>query len=205
MKTIMTTIIAFIALNLFAGEGLKVGDKAADFKLKNVDGKYVSLSDFKDAKGFVVVFTCNECPYAKAYQDRLISIDKKYKLKGFPVIAVNPNDPSLSPADSYENMIKRAKEKNYSFPYLYDESKQVYKKYGATNTPHVYILQKDNSGNLIVKYIGAVDDNYQDEEAVKKPYIENAIEALLQNKEPDPGFTKAIGCSVKAKPATAQL
>ncbi len=205
MRTIMTSIIALFALSLFAGEGLKVGDKASDFKLKNVDGKYVSLADFKDAKGYVVVFTCNECPYAKAYQDRLISLDKKFKSKGYPVIAVNPNDPSLSPADTYENMVKRAKEKNYTFPYLYDESHQVFRKFGATNTPHVYILQKDNSGNLIVKYIGTIDDNYQDAQAVKKPYIENAIEALLQNKEPDPGFTKAIGCGVKAKPATARM
>jgi peroxiredoxin len=204
MKTIMTTFIAFVALNLFAGEGLKVGDKAVDFKLKNVDGKYLSLSDFKDAKGFVVVFTCNECPYAKAYQDRLISIDKKFKSRGYPVIAVNPNDPSVSPADSYENMVKRAKEKSYTFPYLFDESNQVFRNYGATNTPHAYILQKEN-GELIVKYIGAVDDNYQDAQAVKKPYIENAIESLLQNKEPNPEFTKAIGCSVKAKPSTAQL
>lgn len=205
MKTIMTSFLAFIALNLFAGEGLKVGDKAPDFKLKNVDGKYVSLSDFSDAKGFVVVFTCNNCPYAKAYQDRLIALDKKYKAKGYPVVAVNPNDPSVEPADSYENMVKRAKEKGYTFPYLYDESHQVYKKYGATNTPHIYVLQKGSSGDLVVKYIGTIDDNYQDASAVRKPYIENAIEALLQNKEPDPSFTKAIGCSIKAKPASAQL
>lgn len=170
-----------------------------------MDGKYVSLSDFSDAKGFVVVFTCNNCPYAKAYQDRLIALDKKYKAKGYPVVAVNPNDPSVEPADSYENMVKRAKEKGYTFPYLYDESHQVYKKYGATNTPHIYVLQKGSSGDLVVKYIGTIDDNYQDASAVRKPYIENAIEALLQNKEPDPSFTKAIGCSIKAKPASAQL
>jgi peroxiredoxin len=205
MKTIMTIMLAFVALNLLAAEGLKVGDKASDFKLKNVDGKYVSLSDFKDAKGFVVVFTCNDCPYAKAYQDRLISLDKKYKSKGYPVIAVNPNDPSVAPGDSYDKMVTRAKEKSYSFPYLFDESHQVYKKFGTTNTPHAYILQKQASGDLVVKYIGTIDDNYQDQSAVKKRYIEDAIEALLQNKEPEPSFTKAIGCSVKAKPASAQL
>ena len=205
MKTIMSLFLAFLAINLFAGEGLKVGDKASDFKLKNVDGKLVSLADFKDAKGFVVVFTCNNCPYAKAYQDRIIALDKKYKQKGYPVVAVNPNDPAVEPADSYENMVKRAKEKGYTFPYLYDESHQVYRKYGATNTPHFYVLQKNSSGDLIVKYIGTIDDNYQNANDVQKPYIENAIEALLQNKEPDPNFTKAIGCSIKAKPSSAQL
>lgn len=205
MKTIMSFLFAFLAIHLFAGEGLKVGDKASDFKLKNVDGKFVSLADFPNAKGYVVVFTCNNCPYAKAYQDRIIALDKKYKQKGYPVIAINPNDPSVEAADSYDNMVKRAKEKGYTFPYLYDESHQVYKKYGATNTPHIYILQKSSSGDLIVKYIGAIDDNYQDASAVEKPYIENAIEALLQNKDPNPNFTKAIGCSVKAKPSSAQL
>jgi peroxiredoxin len=205
MKTIMSAVLVFLAVNIMAGEGYKVGDKATDFKLKNVDGKYVSLSDFPDAKGFVVVFTCNNCPYAKAYQDRLISLDKNYKAKGYPVVAINPNDPSVEPGDSYDAMVKRAKEKAYTFPYLYDDQHKVYKSYGATNTPHIYILQKSKDNTLIVKYIGAIDDNYQDASAVKKPYIENAIEALLNNKEPDPGFTKAIGCSIKAKPAEANL
>jgi peroxiredoxin len=205
MKTLLSTVFMFLAVTLLAGEGYKVGDKATDFKLKNIDGKYVSLADFKDAKGFVVVFTCNECPYAKAYQDRIIELDKKYKAKGFPVVAINPNDPAVEPRDSYDAMVKRAKEKGYTFPYLYDEKHQVYKSFGATNTPHIYILKKSPGGDLVVKYIGTIDDNYQDASAVQKPYIENAIEALLQNKEPDPSFTKAIGCSIKAKPASAQL
>jgi peroxiredoxin len=102
-------------------------------------------------------------------------------------------------------MVKRAKEKGYSFPYLYDDKHQIYKSYGATNTPHIYVLQKSKDNALVVKYIGSIDDNYQDASAVKKPYIENAIEALLNNKEPDPSFTKAIGCGIKAKPAEANL
>ncbi len=207
MKTIITFVFAFLAISVYAGEGsgLKVGDKASDFKLKNIDGKYVSLMDFPNARGFVVVFTCNNCPYAKAYQDRLISLDKKYKNKGYPVIAINPNDPEVEPGDSYEAMVMRAKEKNYTFPYLYDESHQVYKEYGATNTPHIYVLQKSGS-DLIVKYVGTIDDNYQDANAVQKPYLENALEALLSNKEPYPSTTKAIGCSIKAKKQpTAQL
>jgi peroxiredoxin len=200
MKTIMSSVFIFLAVNLLAGEGLKVGDKAGDFKLKNVDGKLVSLADFKSAKGFVVVFTCNECPYAKAYQDRLISLDKEYKAKGFPVVAINPNDPSVEPADSYDAMVTRAKEKGYSFPYLYDDKNTVYRQYGATRTPHIFVLKKNGEGDMIVKYIGAMDDNHQDASAVKQPYLENALDALLNNKEPDPNFTKAVGCSVKSKP-----
>lgn len=200
MKTIMSFVFIFLAVNLLAGEGLKVGDKAGDFKLKNVDGKLVSLADFKSAKGFVVVFTCNECPYAKAYQDRLISLDKEYKTKGFPVIAINPNDPAVEPADSYDAMVTRAKEKGYTFPYLYDEKNMVFREYGATRTPHIFVLKKNGQGEMIVKYIGAMDDNHKDASAVKQPYLENALNALLNNKEPDPNFTKAVGCGVKSKP-----
>ena len=161
----------------------------------------VSLSDFSDAKGFVVVFTCNHCPYAKAYQDRLIEIDKQYKKKGYPVIAVNPNDPEVEPGDSYEAMVTRAHEKGYTFPYLFDEKQEVNKNYGATKTPHVFLLQKNNKGELIVKYIGAIDDNYQDASAVKTSYLKDALESLLNGNDPQPNFTKAIGCSVKVKPA----
>lgn len=199
MKAIVSTLLIFMAVNLQAGEGYKVGDKAADFKLKNVDGKQVSLANFPNAKGFVVVFTCNNCPYAKAYQDRIIALDKEYKPKGFPVIAINPNDPEVEPADSYESMVIRAREKAYTFPYLFDTNHEVYKVYGATRTPHVYILEKNDKDELIVKYIGAVDDNYQDAAAVKQPYIENALDAILSKKEPQPNFTKAIGCTIKSK------
>jgi len=200
MKTIISSFLLVLAVNLHAGEGYKVGDQAADFKLKNVDGKYVSFVDYPNAKGFVVIFTCNNCPYAKAYQDRINALDKEYKAKGFPVIAINPNDPAVEPGDSYDAMVIRAKEKGYTFPYLFDPSNSVYRIYGATNTPHAYVLKKDNSGKLIVKYMGALDDNYQDASAVKMPYIENAIEALLSGKDPEPKTTKAIGCSIKSKP-----
>lgn len=200
MKKLVTGILLVASACLYAGQGYKVGDKAADFSLKNVDGKMVSMSDYKTAKGFVVIFTCNHCPFAKAYQDRIIAIDKKYKPLGYPVIAINPNDPTLVPEDSYANMQKRAKEKGYTFPYLIDAKQQVYREYGATNTPHVFLLQKDKSGDYIVRYIGTIDDNYQDASKVKHHYLTDAIDALLNGKEPDPNTTKAIGCSIKAKP-----
>jgi peroxiredoxin len=177
--------------------GYKVGDVATDFSLKNVDGKKVSLKDYKDAKGFIVIFTCNHCPYAMAYEDRIIALDKIYRKQGYPVIAINPNNPEKQKDDSFDKMQQRAKEKKFTFPYLLDEGQKIYPQYGATKTPHVYILQKTAKGN-VVKYIGAIDDNYEDEAAVKQKYVENAVNALLKGKEVPVKETKAIGCSIKA-------
>ncbi|MBN2347273.1 MAG: thioredoxin family protein [Bacteroidales bacterium] len=198
-KLLFLTLGFLLAINTVqAGDGYSVGDKASDFKLKNVDGKTVSLSDYTDAKGFIVIFTCNDCPYAKAYQDRIIALDKKYKAKGYPVIAINPNNPEVSPGDSYKNMQQRAKEKSYTFPYLFDEKFEVYKTYGATRTPHVFLLKKENK-DLVVSYIGTIDDNYQDPGKVQQQYLANAVESLIAGKSPDPEMTKAIGCTIKQK------
>jgi len=197
-----TTILAAVAVVLsvaFTTEGgYKVGDKAADFKLKNVNDKTVSMADYKDAKGIIVVFTCNHCPFAKKYESRIMDLDKKFKSKGFPVIAISPNDPTIVAEDSFENMQKLAKEKKYSFPYLIDETQETAKTYGATKTPHVYLLQKEKN-EFVVKYIGAIDDNADDEKAVKEKYVESAIENILAGKPVSPETTKAIGCGIKWK------
>lgn len=205
----MKTTIKIFAFVLLAGlasaftynktiaSGYKVGDIATDFSLKNIDNKKVALKDFKDAKGFIVVFTCNHCPYAQAYEDRIVALDKKYKKLGYPVVAINPNNPEKQKEDSFELMKVKAKEKGFTFPYLLDEGQKVYPQYGATKTPHVYVLQKSSKGN-VVKYIGAIDDNYAEASAVKQKYVENAVDALLKNKEVSVKETKAIGCSIKA-------
>src|SRR5580704_4829110 len=122
LLSITAMLLVVFAATSFAPTGYSVGDKATDFKLKNIDGKMVSLSDFKDAKGFIVIFTCNHCPFAKAYEDRIIALDAKYKAKGYPVIAINPNDPVAVAEDNFETMQQRAKAKNYGFPYLVDET-----------------------------------------------------------------------------------
>lgn len=199
IKLVLTTIVLFttFAFTNKTVEGYKVGDVATDFNLKNVDGKMVSLKDYKEAKGFIVIFTCNHCPFAKAYEDRIIALDKKYKKLGYPVIAINPNNPAVQPDDSFELMITRAKEKGFTFPYLFDEGQKIYPQYGATKTPHVFVLQKETKGN-VVKYIGAIDDNHSDESAVKVKYVENAVNALLSGKEIELNSTKAIGCSIKS-------
>jgi peroxiredoxin len=202
MKTIRifaaAALVALVsAFSVNPGQGYKVGDVAADFSLKNVDGKMVSLKDFKSAKGFIVIFTCNHCPFAKAYEDRIIALDKKYAKLGYPVIAINPNNPEKQKDDSYDLMKVRAKEKGFTFPYLIDAGQKVYPQYGATNTPHVYVLQKTAKGNE-VKYIGAIDDNSEDATKVKTKYVESAVDALLKNQPVVVKETKAIGCSIKA-------
>lgn len=181
-----------------SSKGYGIGDKATDFKLKNVDGKMVSLSDFKSAKGFIVIFTCNHCPYAKKYEDRIVELDKKYKDQGYPVIAINPNDPSVQPEDGYKQMIERAKQKGFTFPYLVDEGQKVFPQYGATKTPHVFVLQKENGKN-IVKYIGAIDNNYENPNDVSEYYAQDAVNALIKGEPVKMTKTVAIGCTVKVK------
>lgn len=201
MNSIKTLLALFIIYSLSAfstinNDGYKVGDIATDFKLPNVDGKMVSLADYKEAKGFIVVFTCNTCPYAKAYEDRINDLDKKYAGKGYPVIAIMPNNPKVQPGDSMEAMKKRAEEKSFSFPYLMDEGQKIYPQFGATKTPHIFLLQKTKKGN-VVKYIGAIDDNFQDAAAVNTRYVEDAVDALLAGEEIKLTETKALGCTIK--------
>lgn len=176
--------------------GLKVGDTASDFKLKNVDGNMVSLADFPDAKGYIVTFTCNTCPYSVAYEDRIIALHNQFAPLGYPVIAVQPNDPEIKTGDSFEKMQERAASRQFPFPYLMDDG-SVTPVYGATRTPEIYLLDKD----LTVRYTGAIDDNAQDASGVQAKYVERAIEALKAGKEPEPAFVKAIGCGIQLRKA----
>ncbi|MDO6738653.1 thioredoxin family protein [Wenyingzhuangia sp. 2_MG-2023] len=173
--------------------GYNFDDVATDFELKNVDGTMVSLSNYSDAKGYVVVFTCNECPFAKMYEDRLIALHNTYAPKGYPVIAINPNVTENNDRESFEAMQKRATDKNFPFVYLADEKHEISPKYGAVRTPHVFLLNKERK----VKYIGTIDDNAKSAKDVKVKFLENAIEALENGTKPNPNFTKAIGCPVK--------
>jgi peroxiredoxin len=195
-KTILLLFVVVIATAFTnkALDGYKVGDTIEDFKLKNIDNKMVSLSDYTDAKGFVIVFTCNMCPYSVANEDRIVALDKKYKQLGFPIIAINPNDPEASRGDSFEDMKVRASEKGFTFPYLFDEGQKVYPKFGATKTPHVYIVTKKT---MKVEYIGAIDNNSRNEDKVTEKYVEDAVDALLAGKKPTKTETRAIGCSIK--------
>lgn len=178
--------------------GYNIGETVANFELKGIEGRLVSLSEFKSGKGVIVVFTTNHCPYAKAYEDRIIALDGKYKSQGFPVLAINPNDPAAYEEDSYENMKVRARAKNYPFPYLFDDTQKVAKSFGATRTPQVYVLVREGD-KFTVQYMGALDDNSQDPAGVTKRYVENAVNNLLQGKPVMLNVTKSVGCAIQWK------
>lgn len=176
--------------------GYKIGDVATDFNLKNVDGSMVSLASIENAKGYIVTFTCNECPFAKLYEDRLIELHNNYATQGYSVIAINPNSPE-NEKEGYAAMQARAKEKGFPFAYLVDEGQKIYPQYGAVRTPHVFLLDSERK----VQYIGAIDDNSKSPEDVKVKYVEDAIKALEAGEKPTPNLTKAIGCPIKASRA----
>ena len=198
MKAISFLVLASVlSFSFFPPSGYSVGDTVKDFSLKNVDGKKVSLTSFKNNKGVIIIFDCNTCPVSNAYNSRIIALGKKYQ-KTFPVVLINANDPEQSAGDSFEEMVALAKEKNYSFPYLIDETQNVAKSFGATNTPHVYILTKSGK-EFKVAYIGAIDDNPRSASAASKKYVEQAVEELLNGKSVTISKTKAVGCGIKWK------
>jgi peroxiredoxin len=197
IKVVLSIVVVAILTFAFTSKtekGYKVGDTIEDFTLKNIDDKMVSLSNYGEAKGFIIIFTCNTCPYSVANEDRIIALDAKYKSKGYPVISINPNDPKASKGDSFEDMKVRAAEKGFTFPYLFDDGQKVFPKFGASKTPHVYIV---NASAMKVEYIGAIDNSSRNPDAVSEKYVENVIDALLVGKKPTKTETRAIGCSIK--------
>lgn len=178
---------------MFTPTHLKISSKLPDFNLPGVDGKNYSPSSFQSSKVLVVMFTCNHCPYVRAYEDRLIKLQKDFKDKSVSFVAINANDEINYPEDSFENMIKRAKEKNYNFPYLRDKSQEIAKAFGASFTPEIFVFDQ----NKILQYHGRVDDNWQEPDKVTKQNLKEAIEAVLANKQLERAETQAIGCTVK--------
>lgn len=197
-------VCSLLVLGLFffvtegLAQGLSVGDKALDFSLKNVNNKTVSLEDYSKEEGLIIVFTCNHCPYSVLYEDRIIELQNKFGEDGFPVIAINPNDPEQYPSDSFKNMKKRAKKKGFNFPYLLDDTQEIARGYGALRTPHVYVLS-NKDGRFAVEYIGAIDDSAKSEDKVEVRYVEDAIKALKEGEAIEKKKTKAVGCSIKWK------
>jgi len=193
----LSGLFTLLVLSSAIKNGYEIGDVAADFRLKNVDGKMVSLSDYKSSKGVIVIFDCNTCPYSKAYNERIIALHKQFAPKGFPLITINAND---GKGDSFREMVAKAKQKNYDFPYLADETQAVAKAFGATNTPHVFVLQR--SGNdFKVRYIGAIDNNSRSAAQADRKYVEEAVNALLKGEPVTTDRTKAIGCGITWKDA----
>lgn len=178
--------------------GYQIGDAVANFRLKNIDGNTVSLNDFLNSKGVIVVFTSNHCPFAKAYEDRIIALNSKFASQGFPVIAINPTDPGTHQDDTFEKMKERSTTKSYGYPYLVDDTQQTAKAFGAGRTPQVYVLQKSGA-KFMVRYVGMIDDNPQDPGGVAKFYADEAVSNLLTGKPVVTTITKPVGCAIKWK------
>ncbi len=170
---------------------VNIGEKVDNFDLLAVDGRNHTLDQYSK-KTVVVIFTCNHCPYAKAYEERIIKIQEDYD--DIQVIAINSNDDVGYPEDSFENMKVRAKEKEFNFPYLRDENQEVARDYGAEVTPHAFLIEDG-----ILKYKGRIDDNWEDENKVQVKDLRNAIEALKSGKEVKVKEAKSVGCSIKWK------
>ena len=178
---------------MFTQTHLKIGSKLPEFNLPATDSKNYSPSSFQNSKVLVVMFTCNHCPYVQAYEERLIKLQSDFKSKGVTFVAINSNDEKNYPEDSFENMIKRAKEKGYNFPYLRDKSQEIARKFGATHTPEIFVFDEKKT----LQYHGGIDDNWKEPEKVTKQSLKEAIEALLANKKIETSETHAIGCTVK--------
>lgn len=174
---------------------LRIGDKAITFRLPGVDAKQHSLDDYRGKEAVAVIFSCNHCPYVRAWEDRMVQIQSDYDGKGVQLIAINSNDATKYPDDNFPKMKERAREKNFNFPYLHDESQQIARAYGAERTPEVFVFSKDR----ILRYHGAIDDNYDDPAAVSAQYLRDALDAVLAQKSVTIPETKPVGCTIKWK------
>lgn len=193
-KFVGSLAMAFLLL-LTLSSGQNKDLSSLDFKLLNVDAKYLSLKDYPDAKGFIIIFTCNHCPYANQYISRLNRINTKYSALGVPVIAISSTDATIYEEDSYEKMVQKAKQEQFNFPYLYDPDQVAAKKFNAQKTPHAFVIWK-NEKRWEIRYNGAIDDNCSEENLVKQAYVCNAVDALLKNQSVEIKETKSIGCQL---------
>ena len=178
---------------------LQIGQPAPNFNLPAADGGRYSLEDFGDAKVLVVVFSCNHCPYVVGSEDRMIAFARGYAPRGVRVVAINSNETDNHPADSFDHMVRRAKEKGFPFPYLRDESQEVARAYGALRTPHYYAFDRGADGQWRLRYTGRMDDNPRTPGLQKTRELADAVDAVLAGKEPPVEVTNPIGCNVKWK------
>jgi len=174
---------------------LRSGDKAIPFNLPGIDGTNHNLLEYSKKKAVVVIFSCNHCPYVRAWEDRMVEVQADYASRGVQLVAINSNDAVKYPEDSFEKMKERAREKKFNFPYLRDEGQEVAKAYGAERTPEVFLFDKTGA----LRYHGVIDDNYDDPAAVKIRYLREALDAVLTGTLPRTTETKPIGCTIKWK------
>jgi peroxiredoxin len=194
MKKLLLVIFAFI---LCSATFIDKSSIVSNFKLKSATtNKWVSLSDYKDAKGFIVIFTCNKCPMAKFYSQRLNQMNVKYKKIGVPLLAINSMDTLTYAEESFKLMQKKIKKEQLTFPYLQDKKQHVAKEFKATHTPQAFVIWKNKSGKFVIKYQGAIDDNAGEPEKAKNHFLTNAVDELLQNKEVTVSKSESFGCRI---------
>ncbi len=196
----LTGLLAF-SLSVAAAQtpkGYTLGDAVADFNLKSVDNRLVSLANYRSGKGLIVVFTSNHCPFSKAYEARLLALDRLFAPQGYPVLAIMPNDPAAYEDDSFANMQTRARDKNYTYTYALDETQAVARQFGATRTPQVFVL-KQTGNQFVVEYTGSIDDSPQDGAGAQRHYVNEAVSSLLAGRPVQSPLTKPIGCAVTWK------
>lgn len=174
---------------------LHIGDRAVPFRLPGVDGREHALEDYADRAAVVVIFSCNHCPYVRAWEDRMVAIQAEYAARGVQFLAINSNDAQKYPEDSFDHMKARAREKGFNFPYLYDETQEVARAYGAERTPEVFVFDRER----VLRYHGAIDDNYADPAQVHAHYLRDALNAVLAAQQPPAQETAPVGCTVKWK------
>jgi peroxiredoxin len=194
MKKLLLVIFALI---LCSATFIDKSNIVSNFKLKSATtNKWVSLSDYKEAKGFIVIFTCNKCPMAKFYSQRLNQMDAKYKKMGVPLLAVNSMDTLAYADESFKLMQKKIKKEQLTFPYMQDKKQNVAKEFKATHTPQAFVIWKNKSGKFVIKYQGAIDDNAGEPEKAKHHFLTDAVDELLQNKEVTTSKSESFGCRI---------
>lgn len=200
MKKLLGILIIFLSVTVIAGNGdgnLELGDKAAltDKKMLDISGERISLADAKKDNGLVVIFSCNTCPFVKQWEGRYPSIKEWADNNDVGMIVLNSNYQNRNGVDSYEAMQSHAKEQGYNFHYVVDEESQIANAFGGQTTPHVFLFNSD----MQLAYKGAIDDNYESAESVKKAYLKDAITSLANGEEIAVTETKPTGCSIKRK------
>jgi peroxiredoxin len=194
MNRIKAFLLTVVVLQLMSFSG-GTSETVSDFRLKNTDGKIVSLKDYPNAKGFIIIFTCNHCPFAKLYPPRLNALHRKYAAANVPLIAICSTDTMVYTEDVYAKMIAKAKAEKFEYPYLCDGDQQVGKSFSAQKTPHAFVIWREK-GQWTVKYSGAIDDNGEEPDKVKDHYVANAVDELLKGKAVSVKETKSIGCQI---------
>ena len=179
-------------LSTFIMSYIPLGTTSPDFHLKATDNNFYNLSSFSDKNILVVMFTCNHCPFVKAYEDRLIKIQEDYSNRSVSLVAINSNETINYPEDTFEKMQIRVTEKSYNFPYLRDEDQSVASSYGASFTPEIFVFDSDRK----LRYHGRIDDN-KDPDSVTSSDLRFALDAILSDSTVDNPETHGIGCSIK--------